>query len=631
MKYWSSGSGLPKLVRKTPILPRVLGLASGLAGPISDALFAWDTANTYGKFVLRTLSPPRSQGHVRYRVVTRQGHTEIFKLDSSIDEPADKVVMGSGAVPGPGGPGDPFASAPIDTPSVGGVYLAAAAQMVGELGEIEAVTFDPVGQRVVLIGRDSRATALPPIRLEHLATAFASVFGGQTLDPGVTIDPDPDDPYADDMIVRFFGGVEETRFGYVLFEADRIMKALSLGRDNITGEAREVPIEGYHDLLELGFSEFDGGSGSGLWSRFWLVPEQVLVQVSPDRRTIAFPETRVRVKTETMRWRDGKLVPAGDEVDQHAEYFAAHMTRHYDAYARSFPVFAELKSLTNLVALAKWLAEPGIQADFDWLEAFAAPFDTPETTPSLTVSEARRSRSGDRVQVRKISVFGGVDLAVTSRYVHDDGALAETGRQAVAALGGRPGVDGGSFAGADGEPRRVAALPTSRTRAPGARLIREGELGLVERVYSSFHNAPGAFGRSWAFDLPRLHLREPERGTRHMIRAADAEVIRRIYRLSSPFGLREARFRAHSYDAERGRIVVPPSAWTGYAASTRTRPWRSCAWSISTAAPRSSAWTAGSSGANWAPMRSYATATTMTDGWFSSGWRSTARKASPST
>ena len=138
------------------------------------------------------------------------------------------------------------------------------------------------------------------------------------------------------------------------------MKCLSLGEDNVTRETVRATVEDYHNLLELSFSNLGTRKAKDLWSRFWLLPEQVLVKVSDDRRSISFPDTRIRVRTETMRWDGGKLVPAGDRKDEKAAYFAQHMSRFYDQYAKQFPIFEDLRQITNMVAKDEhWKIERG--------------------------------------------------------------------------------------------------------------------------------------------------------------------------------------------------------------------------------------------------------------------------------
>jgi RHS repeat-associated protein len=473
---------------------------------------------------------------------------EIESFDAfNDDEYRKKVPYPPNFPPGGGGGGGIF-----DSPNVGGVYLDKAAEVLGDLRGIEGVAFDPITNRVILVGNDAGKTTLPPLRLEDLAAASRTVFGDYDTEPGVTIDPDPKNPKADQMIVRFFGGMENTYFGYQLFEADRMMKSLSLGKDNINGKPVKANIHGYYNLLELSFSNLGGSYRKDLWSRFWLVPEQVIVRVSDDKKSITFPDTRIRVKTETMRWQGGQLVPAKGERDEKAEYFAAHFTRYYDDYAKEFPVFRGLKTLANLVGLAKWLKEASINVDFGWLKDYEKTFATPAKTPSLTVSD-RRSSMG-------ISVFGGTDLTVKNNYVKDDGSSAKLAQRALLAMatGAPPGLASVTFQTADGKLKRAVALPTLQTRAGGAKTMREEESGLFERVYCSFHNEPGQFGHSWFLDAPRLVIGRPGRGKLEYVMVGNHKVMVRNFRLIGPFGRPDVVFEKPVVDQQYERISFLP-------------------------------------------------------------------------
>ncbi len=444
----------------------------------------------------------------------------------------------------------------LDSPNVGGVYLDKAADIVGQLSGIEGITFDPVTNRVFLIGADRGQTGLPPMRLEDVAAAFKTVFGDYDTEPGVTIDPDPKNPKADQMFVRFFGGMENTYFGYQLFEADRLMKALSLGKDNISKQPVKANIDGYYNMVELGFSNLGGSYRQELWSRFWLVPEKVIVRVSDDKKSIAFPDTRIRVKTETMRWQGGQLVPAKGERDDKAEYFAAHFTRYYDDYAKEFPVFRELKTLANLVGLAKWLKEAAVNVDFGWLKEYEKAYTTPTKTPSLTVSGSQG--------YREISVFGGTDLTLQNYYVKDDGSAAKSSRNALSLNAAAvPGLTSFTFKSADGKLKRAVALPTLQTRTAGAKMMREEETGLFKRVYCSFHNEAGPFGRSWYMDVPHLSIGRPARGKIEYVTVENQKVMVRKFRLSGPFGSPDVVFEKQMVDQQYGRISFLPAVNQG--------------------------------------------------------------------
>lgn len=454
----------------------------------------------------------------------------------------------------------------LQVPNVGGVYLNKAAEVIGNLSGIQEVAFDPVTNRVILIGSDSNQTTLPSIRIDDLAAAFRSVFGDYNKEPGVTIDPDPQNPKAKQMIVRFFGGMENTHFGHVLFEADRQMKTLSLGKDNISQKPVSANVEGYYNMLQLAFSNLAGPYKKELWSRFWLVPEQVIVKVSDDKKSITFPHTCIRVKTETMRWKQGKLVPVKNVENEQAEYFANHFTKYYDDYAREFPVYQELKNLVNLVALAKWLKDSGIIPGFIWLKKYDKSLPTPEKTPSLLV----KGRNGLEVA----SIFGGTDLAVINRYVKEfekggsvgkssSGGPTSYTEKALQAVGSSPGIANASFIGDNNKQMQAVALPTSKTLAAGVKILREYELELIPRTFCSSYNDAGEFLHSWVMEVPKLIFNRPRKGKEEFTGVGDNRVRIREFRLTKPFGLLDVTFKKYEVDQQRGCIAVLPDKHMG--------------------------------------------------------------------
>jgi hypothetical protein len=200
--------------------------------------------------------------------------------------------------PGDGGGGNPL---------VGGVYLDQAAKVIGELGAITGAVYDPTNGQLILIG--DKNTALPAMKPENLASAIRVVYSESQHEPVMTIDPNPQNPHGPVMNVIFFGNTGNARLGWVMFEADRVMKGYSVGNDNITKSPVQSTIPGYQSVAAMLLR--NGDSNSGLWSWFWLVPEPVTGKVSEDGRTIIFDPIRMRVRTETMRWEGGKLVSAG--------------------------------------------------------------------------------------------------------------------------------------------------------------------------------------------------------------------------------------------------------------------------------------------------------------------------------
>ena len=207
--------------------------------------------------------------------------------------------------------------------------------------------------------------------------------------------------------------------------------------------------------------------------------------------------------------------------------------------------------MTSLVGLAKWIKDNGIQVNLDWLEQVNTFYETPKNTPSLTVSEKREFTGGSST----ISVFGGTDLTVENVYVNDDGTAARYGELAKQLVADHPGVVTTTFVDDKGETKRVIALPTSETRAAGAKMLREDELRLFRRVYCSFYNDAGEFSHAWFLDLPQLRIMQPLRGKKEYVTVNKQQIPIQIFRLTRPFGMQNIFFEKHTVDQQHGTLA----------------------------------------------------------------------------
>jgi YD repeat-containing protein len=154
--------------------------------------------------------------------------------------------------------------------------------------------------------------------------------------------------------------------------------------------------------------------------------------------------------------------------------------------------------------------------------------------------------------------IGGTDLSVENRYVKDDGSADKTGAAALASLAALPGLAAATVPAANGETVEAIALPTSENRAVGAKILRENELGLLGRVYCSFHNEGGAFGASWFLDLPRLIVTNPTGGKLEYTMLAGVKTPIRRFRYTTLFGGNDILFTRYIPDEERNKIVFVP-------------------------------------------------------------------------
>lgn len=413
---------------------------------------------------------------------------------------------------------------------VGGVRLDKAAELIGSLGSISGAYYDPKSGRVVVVG--DKNVALPPMRLNDLAVALRAAYSGNPSEPSMTIDPDPRDPKGPTMDVIFFGGTANTHFGWVMFEADRVMKTYSVGRDNLTKVPVQSQINGYYNIVQLGEANGSRNYKPQFWSRFWLVPETIKLRVSSDGKAIVFDETKIRVCTETMRWVGGKLVSANPphgkkdssgspciatsgEKDESAEYFAKHFSDNYNEFAKESPIYGELKRLAQVYALAKWMKKSGIQIDPQWADRLAEqPYETPRTTPSISNSVSRTWRNSSVTHSETHSVFGGTDLGAVVAFRARD-ARANAFAAAVSKVSLATGGQIPPELSIDGRLQRIVTLPMAAQpdygsfRTSSADMLVASTSGThlqLLRSYTSYHTGTTSFGRSWSLLLPHLHF-----------------------------------------------------------------------------------------------------------------------------
>ncbi len=374
------------------------------------------------------------------------------------------------------------------------------------------------------------------------------------------------------MNVRYLGGVENTHFGWVLFEADRVMKALSLGEDNITHEPVLCSAPGFFAMPQLSLSNLRRPESDNLWNRFWLVPDNLVAFIDPVTNTLYFKGSGIRVKTETMKLEGNILVPAGDLKDPRAEYFANHMSVHYDAYAAQFPIFTELARLARATGIMRWLQESGIPLSA-LVENFpmAHEYKTPKATPSHHVSLTWPEFRGDSAYTNRVTIFGGVDLSSKPFWAKDDGSANRLGRQLGLAMSRSE-----NFSTASGGPldslnidqheHYILNLPTGPTSGsltlPVADILsfQDGMLAFpLIRYLNSYYNEATEFGFGWRLCLPLLKSRNPDPSGKVRTVWAEGREDEKIpaleYWLTDGFGREGPRFLQPFVHPAEGKIV----------------------------------------------------------------------------
>jgi hypothetical protein len=272
--------------------------------------------------------------------------------------------------------------------------------LLNQLADIEAVRFVKQPRpELILVG--PVAENGQGIQYDDWLTILRSL--GQYGPPGVSIDPGPS---SDEMVVHYFGGIEQTHLGSVFFEADRTLKLLSTGYDNLNCSRVSLLPASSASELEMLEQEFlkNPVAGPAGWHRFWfdLTPDEV--EVSADNLSALIPPRRLFVDEQAIG-------PAGAGLGS-GKQFAEQISRQFLDLGPKIPSFAELQRHAGLWRVAEWIADKQIPIDLRWLEAAPDPSRTATSTPTITVT---RSSVSGRSYLR-VGIFGGVDFRKRNSY-----------------------------------------------------------------------------------------------------------------------------------------------------------------------------------------------------------------------
>jgi RHS repeat-associated protein len=469
--------------------------------------------------------------------------------------------------------------------NVGGIYLRGAGKSLERMGSLRGIALDEDNGRLILLSEDHGEIGLPPLRLDDVVTIFRSVYEKGEA-PFVSIDPNPDDPDGPVMLTRYGEMTRESYVGWVMFEADRVMKTYSLGADNVTRRPVQTAIQSYRSLLDSGLSDSKLSRGEKVWERFWIVPASVTRRESVKAELTLF-DVPLRVMTQRMILENGKLVPAPDDTPSpQAKAFAEWFTQNYSRLsdeALSLPpeetgikepvsFFHELRRVALITAMADRLREQGVDMP-QWMKDHkVAPCRLAQTTPAITVEKTgkeivqkKKWWGGSSSEQREVTrqIYGGVNLAPDDSNVH-----TSTGDTEAESL--RPQVQRAVAASplfapvavqVNGSVYRAAALPGNDTRALGAFVHHEVDLIVpihdygsirLERTSHSFFRPAGELGFGWTLDLPQLE--KQKRPTR---RTGDLVEFTTIFSLQSPLNTMSARFDRHRFVPEvNGELLV---------------------------------------------------------------------------
>lgn len=269
-----------------------------------------------------------------------------------------------------------------------------------------AVVIDSKNSDWILVGeRDPKSSILT---LDDWVVALRARYNHPDKDPGVTIDPH----HCDECLkagkkdgcshftrqdVRFFGGIENTHFGKVCYEADWLMKKIGLGLETLPVES----LKSYTSLL-VEQTRRTGVANTNVGSRFWFYPLVSRVNVFPDVALLDKFQMGVFTQVQYAEV-DGKPVTDADSFqDYPSQGFSRSFTDNYDAAAETREVLSTLCGLTRLAALGKGVVQMKAKPSLDYYLTGYQPevATTPADAQVLKVEDAKAG----------LSISGGVNL-----------------------------------------------------------------------------------------------------------------------------------------------------------------------------------------------------------------------------
>lgn len=404
----------------------------------------------------------------------------------------------------------------------GGIALDKSASLLPGITPLSSAAYDVASGSLVLMNAVGGTNSVP-VDLDSFAVAVRAVSQGAY--PVVSIEEPMFEgtpewgrqavftvrygPYFTDPTdgqSKVLDVASKTRFGWVMFEADRLMKCLSLGADNRDSTRRiSSAVSGYRNLLDLGW-QYRDVLPDQVTTRFWFNPKEIVIAPSPDGRSMELRRAAMQLSTETMFASNGQVESTPD-----AEYFATWFTQNYDAIAHeqvthdddgnAHKVFQELQQLAALVGIVKWIQENNIPMDLSFLENYEPRYfaSAPDYTPVIKATFKHTTPSWERT----ITITGGVN------YCHDldFGLGGDPGALATAALAARSAETNLTWQFQQGGTAyQASAVSIARQEKDGslalsvvdAEFQTPGETPLrLERHFDSFNLRQGPFGWGW--------------------------------------------------------------------------------------------------------------------------------------
>jgi hypothetical protein len=328
----------------------------------------------------------------------------------------------------------------------GGVALYKSATMLTPLDPSKMTRALVENERLVLV-YDGQKLLFPSLDAQFLALAIRSVYGGEGLVKGTLLANEknavvlstgkeqygevvwkkeflpelpenlkPGDPLALELgpgvgvlslpdpshdRVTYYGPLKGNILGQVVQESDMVFSMYWYGVDWRTGKPLDpARLEGYESSIESDLKQTNNPDeqaprnrepAKNWWEEtVWFVwtPDEISLQLPAQANEFEFVKASMKVTVWGVR---------EERVRPSSRIEGEYLTRHYDDFARSFPVLARLKEAAKAVAVVRWLRQNKVTLDLDWAKNYRlASVDTPDKIRRFSVY-VHRDRTGKPV------------------------------------------------------------------------------------------------------------------------------------------------------------------------------------------------------------------------------------------
>ncbi|CAD8123966.1 unnamed protein product [Paramecium sonneborni] len=161
--------------------------------------------------------------------------------------------------------------------------------------------------------------------------------------------------------------IQDTEFAQILFEADYLLKLMSLG----VQDDGKTPFVYPKELSDKGLKSciaFGKGQFTRLFYRFWLVPESCIYKLEDNKYILN--DLKIMCQARQIERVNSQLKDKdAQDINDISYQFAQKISELYDELSKHYPIFKRLQQLFKAVALGKWMYQNKVKVDYQKLQA----------------------------------------------------------------------------------------------------------------------------------------------------------------------------------------------------------------------------------------------------------------------